>query len=79
MATQSSTVGTSWSSLGVGPMLISASDKIMLGCGSASPAGTTGHVMNYATVPFFMPLTGTVWAMAAGSQANPTVMTSTIA
>lgn len=79
MATTQTQVNNSgWTSLGAGPLLISATDKIFIGVGAAQPAaGVVGHLLEFSSVPFYSPFAGIVWAMAAGAQTNPTVTTST--
>lgn len=78
--TQTIVTNSAWTQVGgaVGPMLITATDDIVIGVGASQPAaGVTGHPLVYNSVPYYIALAGNVWAKAAGSQASVVVTTST--
>ena len=77
MATSSVAVGNAaYVSLGTGPMLISPEDRIMIVGATSQPASTiAGHPIDFVALPFYLPLTDQIWAIAA---VNPTTVIVTV-
>jgi hypothetical protein len=71
-----SVVKTAYTSLGTGPMLISAEHSILIVGAASLPAATTiGHSISLLVEPFYFPLAEQVWAIATQSNCSVTVTT----